>query len=842
MVFFKQKFLSLFVLCALFAHSNSYSLATAVVEDTSTVSSQAKGKETVLSEGEQRDKLIKDACEQIRLLQFCASELGMDFGRGIIKIEDIDIKNVKTNLTLVQQACGSIEQSLDITLRKVDVVDVYRACLILGMLTDYLLDNIKNNFSAMQKLDFSSLVKLDTPPKITPEAVTELIEKLTTKIKNISDKTPYIGINWFHRGFRRLEALDEKLHLVDIGTGLSAAAGVTIASIYLMQKFDENEGRLKFLKKGYNNAKDIIGTPPTCTFNADGTLLAHGGAGLGRLDQVLRPIGHSIATKALGVPGLLLTPTLPILSRCYKKTWNYAKKQGRALHEFLHGGPLTNRKQNIRTIESGGLDQIIGNEEAKRTVSENIEYMVNSEKFDRKGIVPTKALIVVGESRTGKTYLAEKICGEINLRRAAKGLKPIKFVEINHTDLTQDIDKDFPASLKSLIALNLYVYGPCIFFLDEIHTLNLQIDGNTKMLADFLTTMSGFDDGINIPYLFIAATNKPELLDHALLQPGRFGKRIICKYPNQEERAICILRNFEKYNIPLNNPAYQPFIEELLLATEGRSHEEINKVFDNALQQTIIHGTPLSLKELERALDEEIYHILPQEKKLEKSEERFIAAQQAGKILAINLYQPHKIVTQATICPVKDRILETTGLPKNSGKNYTHHGDVFAFGTKDTVDILSCDEVFAECKVLLANTLAEEVLFGKHSTFNLDSYQKALEAMRKYVLKGLTNNDLPKERYAELQQQAYEQLKKCEEEVRADFITHKDRLERLTQFLLLAKTLKKDDIMMGLMSKQEFEKLQADVLQEVEKQKNAAAKNTKTIDEPAPQEAPVAVA
>lgn len=560
----------------------------------------------------------------------------------------------------------------------------------------------------------------------------------------------------------------------------------------LLEGLNSRWYRFKF---SYNKFKEFLGHP--IQKRIDGTLDDR--------RPIAKPLPWIDAATTVSNIHLMDVATAGGFVAVTKKYFNSTKQilndRKRKIHEFLYGGPIKRKNSDARIVE-GGLDQVIGNEQAKKAMEEVIQFMTDPEKFKRKNIIPPKGILLIGPTRSGKTFIAEKAAGEISARRKAAGLKEIPFIPLDHKLL-----KEF--TLKGIISVYRQWYGPCVLFIDELHNYRLTSEGDVELLTDFLTTMSGFqeeNEGKD-PVIIIAATNNPEKMDPALLQNGRFGKQIICEYPHQYERAVAIEKAMAKYNLSLNNDEFLAFAEELLISTEGRSHEDITQVFENALQQSIVSGRALTVEHFDRAMDEEIYHIENSTKTLDMRERTFLAAQIAGTVMAIHSFQPHKIITRATMRPVKQPIEEKVWYEKNLKKDYTLDGGVFSFNQHDTLSITSDQDLIAECKTLLAPHIAEEIICHSRSTFNLENHQKAVELLEKHILQGIKVEKLSKAKRDQLLDQIFELKEKCEKEVKEALNAKIDQLQEVSKALMQRGILSQGELAMLVLTSEEKEEI-----------------------------------
>ncbi len=270
--------------------------------------------------------------------------------------------------------------------------------------------------------------------------------------------------------------------------------------------------------------------------------------------------------------------------------------------------------------------------------------MEDPERFDRAKLTPEKGYLLTGPTRTGKSYLAEALAGEIKemFKRTNKNPDDFNFFTLSASFiLAEGIDVLIERAKK---------YAPCIIFVDEIDLLCLQrAGGNAVELSKFLTSMSGFlESDPEKVVIMIAATNRPQNLDTALRQRGRFGKELRFDYPGFNDRKELFTR---RIGALANVNAFD--IDKLARETEGKSYEDINALVRAAFQKGIINGEVLNQEALEKCLDEEVRNIIPSSNTEPSApEQELIAAhQKAGQALAVMLLDGKEKLAKVTIKP-----------------------------------------------------------------------------------------------------------------------------------------------------------------------------------------------
>ena len=432
------------------------------------------------------------------------------------------------------------------------------------------------------------------------------------------------------------------------------------------------------------------------------------------------------------------------------------------------------------------FSDIVGREEVKAELNRVIEYICNPERFDRAGIKVERGYLLAGEPQTGKTLMAKALAGEISaaLEKQGKSQK-MRLFEIS----TENLAKKGIGYYMDLAK----TFSPCILFLDELDLLRLQRDGDNKTLSEFLTTMSGsLNNNEKDQVIILAATNKPENLDFALRQHGRFGKMFWFDKPTFKHRVEFFIKEFEKR---CSNPDNFNIIS-LAQQTEGCSFGSLDIVFKKGLMHAKLENAPVTQLHFEKAIDFEIRKLIPNGYSIAPDKEEVIAARQAGKALISMILAPAKTLCSVTILPITQELEEehvtqqyNFGEMKKKDQRAVRYGNIFAYHLYDSLDIQTQDEMVKQCKILLASNAAQRVHGLTSCAFDKFDKQEAFNLARAIILEGLDAKEMAKEIRNQKLTQAYRLLEQYEAEMEALLAERKQDLALIIQALQKHKTL-----------------------------------------------------
>ncbi len=362
---------------------------------------------------------------------------------------------------------------------------------------------------------------------------------------------------------------------------------------------------------------------------------------------------------------------------------------------------LISQKQNKVTFQD-----VAGVDEAKEELREIIEFLKDPQRFQKLGGKIPKGVLLVGPPGTGKTLLAKAIAGEAN----------VPFFSISGSDFVEMFVGVGASRVRDLFEQG-KKHAPCIIFMDEIDAVGRHRgaglggghDEREQTLNQLLVEMDGFEtnDGV----ILIAATNRPDVLDPALLRPGRFDRQVVVPRPDVKGREE-ILRVHAR-RIPL-----APDVELKVLArgTPGFSGADLaNLVNESALLAARQNKKFVEMGDFENAKDKVLMGVERRSMIISDSEKRTIAYHEAGHTLVADFLPGTDPVHKVTIIPRGRALGLTQQLPLDDKYNY------------------SKDYLINRITILLGGRTAEEIVLNQLTTGAGDDLEKATEMARKMV-------------------------------------------------------------------------------------------------------------
>src|SRR6266571_807109 len=362
---------------------------------------------------------------------------------------------------------------------------------------------------------------------------------------------------------------------------------------------------------------------------------------------------------------------------------------------------LLSKEKNRTTFKD-----VAGIEEAKEEVQELVEFLKDPKKFQKLGGRIPKGILMVGAPGTGKTLLAKAIAGEADA--AFFSISGSDFVEMFVGVGASRVRDMFEQARKNT---------PCLIFIDEIdavgrsrgHGLGGGNDEREQTLNALLVEMDGFDTQEGI--IIIAATNRPDVLDPALLRPGRFDRQITVNLPDVRGREA-ILKVHAK-NVKL---APSVDLSVILRGTAGYCGAELaNQLIEAPLLADMTNKKAVSMPELEEARDKVRWGRERRSLAMTDEEKKFTAWHEAGHALVNVMLQHTHPLHKVTIIPRGQSLGSTMALPKT---------DILSRRRKEMVDTIA---------VMMAGRIAEEVVSGDISSGAAGDIQQATNMARAMV-------------------------------------------------------------------------------------------------------------
>jgi len=361
---------------------------------------------------------------------------------------------------------------------------------------------------------------------------------------------------------------------------------------------------------------------------------------------------------------------------------------------------LTEDRKKITFSDVAGID------EAKEEVVEIIEFLKDPHKFQKLGGRIPKGVLIVGPPGTGKTLLAKAIAGEAG----------VPFFSISGSDFVEMFVGVGASRVRDLFEQG-KKHAPCIIFIDEIDAvgrlrgagLGGGHDEREQTLNQLLVEMDGFDTTEGV--ILIAATNRPDVLDPALLRPGRFDRQITVDRPDVRGRAEILKVHTKK--VPLSQDVDLAVISR---GTPGFSGADLeNLVNEAALLAARLNKTTVELKDFEFAKDKVLMGVERKSMVLTEQEKRTTAYHEAGHALMAKLLPGTDPVHKVTIIPRGRALGLTMQLPVDDRHSY------------------SKDFLYNNLAILMGGRVAEELVFKQITTGAGNDIERATDLARKMV-------------------------------------------------------------------------------------------------------------
>ncbi|MDO5350467.1 MAG: ATP-dependent zinc metalloprotease FtsH [Lachnospiraceae bacterium] len=308
----------------------------------------------------------------------------------------------------------------------------------------------------------------------------------------------------------------------------------------------------------------------------------------------------------------------------------------------LMGVGKSNAKMYVQKETGVTFQDVAGEDEAKESLTEIVDFLHNPAKYTQIGAKLPKGALLVGPPGTGKTLLAKAVAGEAH----------VPFYSLSGSDFVEMFVGVGASRVRDLFK-QAQESAPCIIFIDEIDAIGKSRDsryggGNDEReqtLNQLLSEMDGFDSSKGL--LVLGATNRPEILDPALLRPGRFDRRVIVDKPDIKGR-VNILRVHSK-DVLLDDSVD---FEEIALATSGAVGADLANMMNEAAINAVKHGRKaVSQKDLFEAVEVVLVGKEKKDRILSKEERRIVSYHEVGHALVSALQKDAEPVQKITIVP-----------------------------------------------------------------------------------------------------------------------------------------------------------------------------------------------
>ena len=443
----------------------------------------------------------------------------------------------------------------------------------------------------------------------------------------------------------------------------------------------------------------------------------------------------------------------------------------------------SNAKMYVEKQTGVTFKDVAGQDEAKESLQEVVDFLHNPGKYTSVGAKLPKGALLVGPPGTGKTLLAKAVAGEAKVPFFS--LSGSAFVEM-YVGVGASRVRDLFKQAQQM--------APCIIFIDEIDAIGKsrdnQMGGNDEReqtLNQLLAEMDGFES--NKGLVLLAATNRPEILDPALLRPGRFDRRIIVEKPDLKGR-VEVLKVHSK-DVKMDETVN---LEEIALATSGAVGSDLANMINEAAINAVKHGrNAVCQSDLFEAVEVVLVGKEKKDRIMSQEERRIVSYHEVGHALVSALQKDAEPVQKITIVP---RTMGALG---------------YVMQTPEEEKFLNTKkELQAMLVGLLAGRAAEEVVFDTVTTGASNDIEKAtsvaramitqygmsekfgligLESIQNRYLDGRPVSNCGQQTASEIDEEVMKMLKDAYEEAKQLLRDHRQSLDRIAAFLIEKETI-----------------------------------------------------
>ena len=460
----------------------------------------------------------------------------------------------------------------------------------------------------------------------------------------------------------------------------------------------------------------------------------------------------------------------------------------------MGGGPMgmgglgkSNAKVYVEKDIKVSFEDVAGQDEAKESLTEIIDFLHNPKRYTEIGAKLPKGALLVGPPGTGKTLIAKAVAGEAK----------VPFLSVSGSTFIEMFVCMGAAKVRDLFKEAEKV-APCIIFIDEIDSIGKSRDSQMQSndereqtLNQLLTEMDGFDTSKGI--VILGATNRPEILDKALLRPGRFDRRVIVDRPDLKGR-IAIL-NVHSKDVKMSSNVN---LESIAKGTPGAVGADLANIVNEAALRAVRSGREEVIQEdLEEAVEVIIAGKEKKDRILSKKEREVVAFHEVGHALVAGLLEGTDPVHKITIVP---RTMGALGYTMQLPEEEKY--------------LVSKEELMNQIMVMLGGRAAEEEVFNLVSTGASNDIERATQTARNMVtIYGMTDNfdmmalESVQNRYLDgravrncseetstlIDKEVLSIIRECHQKAREILRENRDLLDKISEYLLEKETIFGDE-------------------------------------------------
>ena len=464
------------------------------------------------------------------------------------------------------------------------------------------------------------------------------------------------------------------------------------------------------------------------------------------------------------------------------------KKMG-GNNSMMFGMGKSNAKIYVKSSEGIKFSDVAGEDEAKENLTEIVEYLHNPAKYQEIGASMPKGILLVGPPGTGKTMLAKAVAGEAN----------VPFFSMSGSEFVEMFVGMGASKVRDLFS-QAKEKAPCIVFIDEIDAIGKKRDGQMggndereQTLNQLLTEMDGFEGNNGV--IILAATNRPESLDPALLRPGRFDRRVPVELPDLKGREEILKVHAKKIKLADNVD-----FTKIARMASGASGAELANITNEAALRAVRDGRKFATQaDLEESIEVVIAGYQKKNAILTDHEKRVVSYHEIGHALVAAKQTNSAPVQKITIVPRASGALGYT-MQVDEGNHY----------------LMTKEEMENKIATYTAGRAAEEVVFGSVTTGASNDIEQAtklaramitrygmsqefdmvaMEAVTNQYLGGDTSLSCSAETQTLIDKKVVELVKRQHEKAGQILLENREKLDELANYLYEKETITGEEFM-----------------------------------------------
>ncbi len=449
----------------------------------------------------------------------------------------------------------------------------------------------------------------------------------------------------------------------------------------------------------------------------------------------------------------------------------------------------SNAKIYVKSSAGIKFADVAGEDEAKENLTEIVDYLHNPDKYKEIGASMPKGILLVGPPGTGKTMLAKAVAGEAS----------VPFFSISGSEFVEMFVGMGASKVRDLFK-QAKEKAPCIVFIDEIDTIGKKRDGQMggndereQTLNQLLTEMDGFDGSTGV--IILAATNRPEALDPALVRPGRFDRRVPVELPDLAGREAILKVHAKKIKV-----ADDVDFSQIARMASGASGAELANIVNEAALRAVRDGRGYATQaDMEESIEVVIAGYQKKNAILTDKEKRIVSYHEIGHALVAAKQSNSAPVQKITIIPRTSGALGYT-MQVEEGNHY----------------LMSKEEIENKIATYTGGRAAEEIVFGSVTTGASNDIEQAtklaramitrygmsddfgmvaMETLTNQYLGGDTSLSCSAETQAEIDRQVVSLIKRQYEKAVSILMKNRDKLDELAGFLYEKETITGEEFM-----------------------------------------------